>query len=196
MKNKNQYYFELNTTVESVLSKDLTNLTENIDSTHISVLDRQDYNKLLKQEFIDKIERISPISIIMIFNKVVNEYGYIHSDVNIEYHDELSLFGLNIVIDPSINRKSIMQWYSLKKGVSEKSVSLTEAKTTFIKYSPAEIVLEDKCAIDKFVTLVRTNVPHQVIAGDKPRMAITIRFSKQWTDWGSVVDEFENAFNQ
>jgi len=189
------YYLSCNVHRNSVIKSTWVRPIE-----HIVYKDRNYVKEVLTEEFCEKLTTIDDIGGIIIFNRWRD---YIPSIAHVDFENNsdrtLDLVrtnaGLNIVFDDSTDIKGTMRWYSLKNSACEKSVEFTEANTPYLSYSIDQLNLEAEYCITDFVTLVRTNVPHSVSAGNQPRTCISIRFCSNM-DWEAAVDKFNKAFNK
>lgn len=187
-----KYYLPLNVKRDDVVKSTWVRPTEDITTR-----DGKYAKEMLTEEFYEKLVGIDEISLVMIFTRLQEYYPIVaHVDmgemVNGEAHKTHA--GLNIVFDDSTDTKGVMRWYSLKDPNKEKKISLTPAKTAYIQYMTNQLNLEAEYCISDLVTLVRTDMPHAVSAGNQPRTCISLRFRSN-IEWDAAVEIFNKTFN-
>jgi hypothetical protein len=187
----NHYYLPINVNRNDVVKPSWVRPTE-----YITTRDKDYAKDMLTEEFYEKLTSIDEISLVMIFNQLKNYYPMMaHVDLGMPDGEPVETHvGLNIVFDDSTDSKGTMRWYSPKDSSKEKKVAFTPTKTAYLNYMTNQLNLEAEYCIADLVTLVRTNVPHAVSAGNKPRTCISLRFASNM-DWETAVEKFNKTFN-
>jgi hypothetical protein len=192
---RNNYYLPININRNDAIKSTWNRPIEFIDSK-----DTNYAKEILTEEFYTKLTTIDDITNVMVFNSHQNYYPTeAHIDITqysgIEINPSSTNVGLNIVFDDSTDIKGTMRWYSLKDSTKNKKVEFTSAKTPYLSYATDQLNLEAEYCIGELVTLVRTNVPHAVSSGNKPRTCISLRFRNNM-DWVEAFVKFNKMFNQ
>jgi hypothetical protein len=133
-------------------------------------------------------------------NKLLPLYGYFFctapnakSSIHIDgYPNNSRAFAFNIAWGSS---NSKMCWFRTKENtIHNVNQKFTQVQSPYVAFTPEETVLVDEVIIDK-LTLVRTNVPHQVINLDQDnwRYCLSIRTSNI-NNWEQIKSSVSNYF--
>jgi hypothetical protein len=139
--------------------------------------EKEKYSNIFNEKFLSLLKNQAPIDSILIFNKPRLWRSNAHTDPGLHY-------GLNIIPFGSII-PSYMQWFDIKENV-QKNPKWTAAGTPFYEFNDDEIKLIDEENTDNSVIMVRTDLPHKIKVGEKPRVCISIRFEKSFNSWDDV----------
>lgn len=94
------------------------------------------------------------------------------------------LFALNWVVG---GNDSEMSWFDEPVDI-QKPVSWTENSLPYRSWPLRELSIIDKKSIQSTLTLVRTDVPHNIRTGNTPRWGFSIRSPYKETSWNEIVD--------
>lgn len=96
---------------------------------------------------------------------------------------KIAPLGLNWIIGGS---DSFMTWYEPSKHPIK--ISYSDAKTPYADWPISSLKESDRCNIKNKLTLVRTDVPHNIEMGDDPRWCVSFRLAdKDNYTWDSTV---------
>lgn len=149
---------------------------------------RLNIRDIVDAEWLKYIEKLN-IPIVnhaMLFYRPSNfNTNFAHIDIKVGSVD-CDISGLNFVVG---GEDSDMIWYELPK--KEKKILYTVAETPYINWPIDELKEIDKTRIQSNLTLVRVDVPHAIIMGEKPRWAISIRLKGNIKTWDKMVEMFQ-----
>jgi hypothetical protein len=125
-----------------------------------------------------KDTRLMPMSLVNLF------IGPPHSETAIHIDNSIQSYAINYVWGES---NSIMRWYQTNDNAIGKP-GKTTAGTNYTKYDSDQVFLIEEIEIPKNkLTLVRIDIPHQVINySAHPRYCLSIRFHTK-LKWNDVV---------
>ena len=141
------------------------------------------------------------ISSVMIFYRPSNfQYPTAHIDLNTNIMKQTGTINsppaaINLIYNS--NDDSEMIWYHTPE-VEFSDVKWTEAGTAYLDFDPSELVECSRCCIGNNLTLVRTDMPHNVVMGNTPRLSISIRFKwPGWKNptWAGIVNQCSQHLN-
>jgi hypothetical protein len=118
---------------------------------------------------------------------------FVHSEAHIDVrrNNIPSVYAINWVIDPEDD--SEMVWYN--EPTTAKREAKTEAGTSYSYWRMGEIAdLEiSRLCIGNRPTLVRVNIPHNIIVKSKRRWAISVRFAIEDSvqTWNNAVEKYK-----
>lgn len=193
----NQYYLPLNIKTESVLNPNWREVIPDLGDNFIKKYNVDTLQLLLEKVFFQKLNLISPVWHMLVFQSNKHHVGSCHLDVSyatdsfIKYHP----YAINLVVHEGPEIGS-MNWYK-QKVERQFEVSYTYNGIIKVETNKDELELVDTCSIDDIVTLVRTNIPHNVAAKNSKRICFSIRLHqrKEELPWEQVVDIFRKMFN-
>jgi len=127
---------------------------------------------------------------LVIFYRKAN---YIHPQAHIDLSVTQThvLYGLNFVISEP-DDDSFMTWYDVENSTGTFETTNIGTKYTFWKMEDVQDKEFDRLSIGKQLTLVRTDKAHNVITGNTPRWAISLRNAsfQDNSTWKDVVDYY------
>lgn len=146
----------------------------------------EDKTKLFTTEWLDYMNSIGvPIAGALIFWRDSN---YQHPTAHIDVApNECS--GLSAAINWCIGEdKGQMVWYELPNttGYSDQ----TPVDSNYQEWEITSLIESERKVIGNTPTLVRVDVPHNVIMGDSPRLLITARTMEVFQNWDEVKTYF------
>lgn len=153
----------------------------------------KDLNLLFSNKFIKNVSLLSfPVESCIIFYRKKN---YIHPTAHIDAIDENNIvsFGLNWVLDYDYSE---MVWYDVKNDNSK--IKLTSSNTGFIEFNNKSIKEKEKHIIGNKLTLVRTDIPHNIIVNSYDRLSISLRVNKKYRTlpWVDIVNFYKESIIQ
>lgn len=175
-------------------------LSEIRQADKLTILESKDF-KLFNPDWITKVSAAiqNQLASIMIFYRPAQmQWPAAHIDVNTNLMNESNTIkfvpsAINLIYN-GINDDSEMVWYDCPE-IKETDVQWTVAKTAYLDYDPASLTEISRCCIGTHLTLVRADIPHNIIMGDVPRLSISMRFTQaRWQDpsWEGIVKQCEN----
>lgn len=96
---------------------------------------------------------------------------------------------INLIYEGNHNDGEMI-WY--EPPINTPAVQWTEAGTAFVDFDLETLTESSRCCIGNNLTLVRTDIPHNVIMGSTPRLSISLRLKwAKWKDpnWNGIVDQ-------
>jgi hypothetical protein len=125
-----------------------------------------------------KDTRLMPMSLVNLF------IGPPHVETEIHIDNSIQSYAINYVWGES---NSVMRWYQANDNTIGKTEKTT-AGTNFTKYDSDQVSLIEEVEIPKNkLTLVRIDIPHQVINySNHPRYCLSIRFYAR-LNWHNIV---------
>lgn len=117
---------------------------------------------------------------------------YVHPEVHI---DQVSntystpSAALNWVV--AENDDSEMVWYDFPEASGNRLN--TTANTPYVTWPMAAVENLEiaRHCIGNQLTLVRTDIPHNIVVGNAPRWSVSLRTEHRYPDWGSIVTAFK-----
>jgi hypothetical protein len=98
--------------------------------------------------------------------------------------------GLSAAINWCISEdKAEMVWYELPKNIGDDNQ--TSVDSNYMEWNTTELVEVNRRIIGNKPTLVRVDIPHNVIMNDVPRVLITARTMEVFQDWEDVKTYFK-----
>jgi len=134
-------------------------------------------------------------SIMVFYRPSYHQYPTAHIDLNTNYIKETgqvsaTCAAVNMIYNGA-NDDSEMIWYQCP-AYTQDDVQWTMAQTAYLDFDPKTLTEVSRCCIGNNVTLVRTDLPHNIIMGQTPRLSISIRFKwLGWQDpsWSGIVEQ-------
>jgi len=181
---KNDYFTKLRFPFDNILKKDvvLDDYFDRHDTWGLKFINIDDMINHEVKDFFSSIDL--PLRTIYFMYGPANESLIIHVDGYIDENGSYQgmLCGLNFIFGSTSH---VMRWYS-SKSYGETSVNKEGLKRT--KWNVADCVLEKETTLVT-PTLVRTDVPHNVInLSDQKRFCVSLRFSNQSLTYEDVKD--------
>lgn len=190
----NRYFLPLNVDKQKVIRSDWV-----IPFDTVIDWKKADYVKsMLTDEFFDKLDGVSKVVGAMIFTRGTEPSYVAHLDLGRSETGQVyaTECALNFIFYKNESDEGLMRWYSLKQGeIDLADVRYNPAKTAYLRWELNECNLETEHSISEYPTLVRTDVPHDVIAKSGTRTCVSIRFQHQGIGWEAQVEKFNKAFN-
>lgn len=192
----NQYYVPLNIKTKNVLRPDWENIKE-IQEFGIRKYPRAEIKSLLNPSFFYVLDTVLPIYTMTVFTTGPNFTTETHIDIA-EIHNGEVLIGchaINLVVHkgPEIG---YMRWYKSKKD-DGLDVTYTPANTPKLGFEKSNLDLVEEHQINEYVTLVRTDVPHDIETFNSTRICFSIRFkyNDTYKHWENAVSMVSKAFH-
>lgn len=180
----NNYYFKLNLDISNAFNNNWEQPFKNYHFFVEKYDEHEDWLKIFTTEFIEQLSDILPISRLMVFNKPFwwkNEDAHIDSGV---------LFALNIIKTKDTSLLSKMEWFEAL--VEDRQENFNRVNTSYIGFKPDEIKLVFSDNVDKFVSIVRTDIPHRIKIGAGDRTCFSFRFKNDLSSWPDVYKFFND----
>jgi len=195
----NEPFYLLDISLEGALNPklDFTAMKNEVKGpAHIWMIYHDRLNEIFDQQWMRYMSDLGlDIGTCMIFYR---DPGYQHPSVHIDIHKATSKpshYAINWVVDPEDD--SSMVWYTWPDGYSGFE-DVTMADTPYIGWDFDTFAGTEICrhTIGSKMTLVNTSMPHNVIMGDRPRWAFSIRFQRDANDgaghsWIQSVEFFK-----
>ena len=184
MTTNNNCWYELNIDVSSALRKDFILPTVPPNTNITSWVYKP--SEVLTQEWLNCIKTVGyEVSIVQIFWKKPNcVQSTAHLDVHNNDDTKPCTFGLNWTIgEPD----STMKWYSLPS--CGYTVKRNSANTAYADWPVSELTEIDSHNVKNKITLVRTNVPHEVNTGPLERWCISVRVNSYKLTWENIIED-------
>jgi hypothetical protein len=86
---------------------------------------------------------------------------------------------VNLIYDGALD-DSEMVWYYAPE-IKDSDVKWTAADTAYLEYLSEDLIEMSRCCMGNYVTLVRTDVPHNIIMQKRSRLCVSLRL--RWTGW-------------
>ena len=86
-----------------------------------------------------------------------------------------------------------MVWYNLPE--TEGKIDQTMVKSNYREWDPETLVEVDRRVIGNNCTLVRVDIPHNIIMSDSPRLLVTARTLETFQNWGQINEYFRPLLN-
>ena len=156
-------------------------------------LNQEKLTNMFNEEWLDYMENHgAKIWGAMIFYRSPH---YIHPEVHIDQvsnSDSTPSAALNWVV--ADNDDSEMVWYDFPETTGKKLT--TTASTPYVTWPTVEVEeLEvDRHCIGNKLTLVRTDIPHNIIVRNVPRWSISLRTEERYSTWDQIEQKFSNLF--
>lgn len=144
--------------------------------------------ELFNSDWIEQISKCTqnePSTLIVFYRPPFYQHPTAHLDLNLKYATEAEktavtcCAGVNMVYNGA-NDDSEMIWYH-SPHYTEKDIQWTMGQSPYIEFDPASLTEMSRCCIGNNVTLVRTDIPHNVLMSSAPRLSISLRF--KWHGW-------------
>ena len=196
------YYLPLNVKKNDVMSPEFVRPMEGKDNGiylkhKVKIVGSDIVESWFVPEFVEKLKSISEIWGAVIFNhKEVYKTLDAHTDVLFDDDQKPYLihYGVNVVFDDSTDMRGAMRWYSMKDQTTDDDVRINPANTPYVNFKIEELNLEDEYLISDYVTLVKTDIPHNATSGNEFRTCLHIIFKENF-DWETAVEKFSKTFN-
>jgi len=108
------------------------------------------------------------------------------SHIDLDHNNELCSPALNYVIG---GENSVMNWFKMPD--EKYQVKFTPANTAYCSFKNNELEKIDQAELGQDLTLVRVDIPHNVLIGKEARLCISIRFKPIcYRRWEDVVNFF------
>jgi hypothetical protein len=126
----------------------------------------------------------------MMFYRAPNSHPFgsntLTSHVDLDHKNNLCSPALNYIIG---GKNSYMNWFKMPSENYE--VKFTPANTAYCSFHNNELEKIDEGELGEELTLVRVDIPHNVIVNSEARLCISIRFQPiEYRKWEDVVDFF------
>jgi hypothetical protein len=201
--NTDQPWYHFTIPTDNAFSdKGHTYFSKILNEKNVKVIELFDF-ELVNTEWREEVcDRVSnDMTSMMLFYRPSNfQYPTAHIDLNTNIIKQTGTIhsppaAINLIYNS--NDDSEMIWYHTPE-LEFSDVKWTDADTAYIDFNPSELIECSKCCIGNNLTLVRTDIPHNVIMGNTPRLSVSIRFKwPGWKNptWRGIVDQCSAYLN-
>jgi len=185
-------YFELDTNCLSVIKKDWKppgNISEYYIKTVNSKKIDNFVDECLDPNFVDIVNQFYIFKYAALFNKPV-DYCPECAHVDAEF-TSFRFYALNI--NPfQVEDNGKMVWYDINTDVDPKLWTHKKSEVPAVSYPFDKLKINTEFPVNKKICLVRTDIPHAIFLGKKPRYCISFRFDKKDNEsWDDVITNFK-----
>lgn len=193
---KEKSWYELDVSVQDAFNnsgiKKIKQIKDEMANSHtfINTWAFKDLNLLFSNKFIKNVSLLSfPVESCIIFYRKKN---YTHPTAHIDAIDENNIvsFGLNWVLGYD---DSEMVWHYIKDN--DFKIKTTSSNTGFIEFNNTSIKEKEKHIIGNKLTLVRTDIPHNIVVNSHDRLSISLRTNKKYRTlpWVNIVESYKKG---
>jgi hypothetical protein len=184
-------WYALNIDVSNAVRTDLnfrqmldTANNKKLSSVHTWYFNIENLPTILNNQWLDYMKSINiPIQDLLVFYR---EPGYLHPTAHIDlpYRDSAKLgAALNWCVGTD---DAEMVWYNLPEDPGNYDV--TEANSNYREWPLADLTECSRRTIGSQCTMVRVDVPHNVVMNTHPRWLISARTLRRIDNWNDAVD--------
>lgn len=165
-----------------------------------TVLEMHNFNVFQKAWVDELTNRLgnTPSSIMIFFRPANLQWPTAHVDLNtneIKKTNDIryTISAINLLYNGQ-NDDSKMIWYQCPE-LKLQDIQWSNANTAYLEVDTSKLEEIDVCRIGNNLTLVRTDIPHNIIMGEVPRLCISIRFSVAKLNnptWDRIVEQYRN----
>lgn len=91
---------------------------------------------------------------------------------------------------------SEMVWFKTPDGINLDDIKITQSDNPYLSFPMESLEKIDSHRIGNKLTLVRVDIPHNIVMGPTPRWAVSLRTKHKTKpgEWNQVVEFFERHF--
>lgn len=134
------------------------------------------------------------VSAVLIFYRMPH---FTHSEAHIDYlygRNDTSNIAINWVINED---DSSMAWYHTPDDVATRIRKFTPGGGhEYISWPMTEVAEIERHTIGHTPTLVRIDIPHNIIVNNNPRWSVSVRLAGNDREWEKIVDKFAPFIKQ
>jgi len=108
-----------------------------------------------------------------------------HVDMYEDGTDRKCVYAINQILNDD---HSYMRWFHVKRDRDDPTHS---SFGRYQVYDETELIEFDQCRIGQEPTLVRTDIPHDIVMGDTDRICLSLRIKDDISCWENAVEFFQ-----
>ncbi len=149
-----------------------------------------DAGEVVSDKWIDYLGTLGlcPKSAMVFYRPALCSNDVAHIDTMNRFPDRSVTASINWVIDGA---GSSMRWYQTPEG--DAGIRWTPAGTPYRAWPVTSLNEIDAREIGSIPTLVRVDIPHAIMVGNRPRWCISIRFKDNFASWCDAVATLSSA---
>jgi hypothetical protein len=146
--------------------------------------------EMFNQDWLDYMKSLDMevVKVLLFYRKA----HFTHPEAHIDLDETAqSRYGINWVLGAD---DSEMVWYNLPNNISDYPVKTAPVGNYgYIPFPYNELTEIDRRCIGHTPTLVRVDIPHNIVVNTNPRWAISIRFNadSELASWSDTVDYYK-----